>query len=58
MAKKPKIKRIRLDMRSPFACRKLARYLADGWQVLDSHQRGLFAFFPGQTDYTLIKQLD
>lgn len=55
MAKKPQIKHVRLDMKSPLARRRLARYLADGWEVLDSHQRGMFAFFPGATDYTLIR---
>ena len=56
MGKKPAIKTVTLDMKSPLAKRKLSNLLADGWEILDSQKRGALQWKPGQIDYTLIKK--
>lgn len=56
MGKKPVIKTVTLDMKSPLAKRKLSKLLVDGWEILDSQKRGALQWKPGQVDYTLIKK--
>ena len=56
MAKRPKVKQIRVDLKSPLGKRKLEKLLAEGWTIMSSQKRSTWQAFPGSTDITLIKR--
>ena len=58
MAKRPKVKQIRVDLKSPLGKRKLEKLLAEGWTIMSSQKRSTWQAFPGQTDVTLVKDLN
>lgn len=53
---KAEVKRVTLDIARKKDAKKLAALVADGWEILSEHKRGLMEWSPGQIDYVLTRK--
>lgn len=48
-------KQVTLHIGTRKGAKELSKLLADGWQIVSEHKRGILEWKPGQVDYVLTR---